>query len=71
VHTCDWATDEALTSPGATFWVADVPTAQGTLRVGSMICADREFPESAQLLQRHGAELVLVPNACHLGTRKH
>ena len=31
-----------------------------------MICADREFPESARLLAMHGAEVLLVPNACGL-----
>ena len=32
--------------------------------VGSMICYDREFPESARILMCRGAELLLVPNAC-------
>ena len=32
--------------------------------VGSMICYDREFPESARVLMLKGAELILVPNAC-------
>mmetsp|Transcript_24995 Transcript_24995/g.75295 ORF Transcript_24995/g.75295 Transcript_24995/m.75295 type:complete len:145 (+) Transcript_24995:413-847(+) len=31
-----------------------------------MICADREFPESARTLARNGAELILTPNACGL-----
>lgn len=34
------------------------------VRVGAMICYDREFPESARLLMLQGAELILVPNAC-------
>ena len=29
-----------------------------------MICYDREFPETARILMLHGAELILVPNAC-------
>ena len=32
--------------------------------VGSMICYDREFPESARILMLKGAEILLVPNAC-------
>ena len=35
-------------------------------KIRSMICFDREFPESAKLLALDGAELVLVPNACAL-----
>ena len=31
---------------------------------GSMICYDREFPESARILMLKGAELILTPNAC-------
>ena len=31
-----------------------------------MICADREFPESARTLALNGAELILTPNACGL-----
>jgi predicted amidohydrolase len=32
--------------------------------VGTMICADREFPEPATQLMLNGAELIVVPNAC-------
>jgi predicted amidohydrolase len=32
-----------------------------------MICFDRENPESARLLALHGAEVILVPNACGVG----
>lgn len=42
----------------------ELDTAKGKLKVGSMICYDREFPESARILMLKGAELVLVPNAC-------
>lgn len=34
------------------------------MQVGSMICYDREFPESARILMLKGAELILTPNAC-------
>jgi predicted amidohydrolase len=38
--------------------------AEGHVTVGAMICADREFPEAATQLMLHGAEIVVVPNAC-------
>lgn len=63
VHTCDFG-DEARIDAGEDFFVADLDTAQGIVKVGSMICYDREFPESARILMLKGAELVLVPNAC-------
>jgi predicted amidohydrolase len=33
------------------------------VKVGAMICYDREFPESARILMLQGAELILIPNA--------
>ena len=44
--------------------MTDLDTARGPVRVGAMICYDREFPESARLLMLRGAELILTPNAC-------
>jgi predicted amidohydrolase len=66
VHTCAFSLMEAALTPGDGFPVADLDTALGSVRVGSMICYDREFPESARLLMLGGAELVLVPNACEM-----
>lgn len=63
VHTCDFG-DECRLTPGDEFLVADLDTAGGTVKVGAMICYDREFPESARILMLQGAELILVPNAC-------
>lgn len=63
VHTCDFDVEANLT-PGDDFYVADLVTSKGIVKVGSMICYDREFPESARILMLKGAELVLVPNAC-------
>lgn len=63
VHTCDFGDEQRLTK-GEEFYVAELDTAQGKVNVGSMICYDREFPESARILMLKGAELVLVPNAC-------
>ena len=63
VHTCAFSAEQHLCG-GDDFYVADLDTAQGKIRVGSMICYDREFPESARILMLKGAELILVPNAC-------
>lgn len=63
VHTCDFS-DEARLSAGDDFYVADIETGIGIVKIGSMICFDREFPESARILMLKGAELVLAPNAC-------
>jgi N-carbamoylputrescine amidase len=66
VHTCDFGPDEAALTPGDDFFVCSLDTAQGEIKVGAMICYDREFPESARILMLKGAELILVPNACDL-----
>lgn len=51
-------------SPGESFEVCVLNGAEGAVRVGAMICADREFPEPADELMQNGAELIVVPNAC-------
>ena len=63
VHTCDFSVEKNLT-PGEEFYVVDLDTAKGNVKVGAMICYDREFPESCRILMLKGAEIVLVPNAC-------
>lgn len=63
VHTCDFDVERSLT-PGEDFYVTALDTACGEVKVGAMICFDREFPESARILMLMGAELILVPNAC-------
>lgn len=55
---------EKVLSGGDDFYVADLDFGRGTVKIGSMICFDREFPESARILMLKGAELVLAPNAC-------
>jgi N-carbamoylputrescine amidase len=65
VHTCDFDKEAALT-PGEDFYVSTLDTEQGDVRMGAMICFDREFPESARLLMLKGAELIVTPNACEL-----
>ena len=59
VHTCDFADEKALAS-GDEFKVCDF----GGVKLGLMICYDREYPESARILMLKGAEIILVPNDC-------
>ena len=69
VHTCEFDLECALT-PGDGFPVCTLDTAQGDVKVGCMICYDREFPESARILMLKGAELILTPNACGLDSHR-
>lgn len=63
VHTCDFGEEKHL-APGEDFYVSELDTKLGPVKIGAMICYDREFPESARILMLKGAELILVPNAC-------
>ena len=63
LHTCAFA-DEIVLDRGADFYVTDLDFGRGSVKIGSMICFDREFPESARILMLKGAELILAPNAC-------
>ncbi|MEK6321140.1 MAG: carbon-nitrogen hydrolase family protein [Acidobacteriota bacterium] len=65
VHTCEFDIEAALT-PGDGFPVCALDTEQGPVKIGFMICFDREFPESARILMLEGAELILTPNAATL-----
>jgi len=69
VHTCDFDKEAALT-PGDEFYVCTLDTDAGDVKIGAMICFDREFPESARILMLKGAELILTPNACTLGENR-
>ncbi|HEX2915888.1 MAG TPA: carbon-nitrogen hydrolase family protein [Chloroflexia bacterium] len=62
-HTCDFGVEVAC-MPGEDFYVCSLDTVQGTVKIGAMICYDREFPESARILMLKGAEIILTPNAC-------
>jgi predicted amidohydrolase len=66
VHTVDVYQMESAMSPGTDFYVTELDTKIGKVKVGIMICYDREFPESARILMLKGAELILTPNACGL-----
>lgn len=63
VHTCDFG-DECMLDAGDDFYVCDLDVGEDTVKIGGMICYDREFPESARILMLKGAEIILVPNAC-------
>lgn len=66
VHTCafDW---EGRLTPGDSFPVVDYPRPNADpVRIGCLICMDREFPEAARVSMLAGAELILIPNACEL-----
>ncbi len=59
VHTCDFA-DETCLESGDEFKVCNFDG----VKIGIMICYDREYPESARILMLKGAEIVLSPNDC-------
>lgn len=59
VHTCDFA-DESCLENGDAFHVCDFHG----IKLGIMICYDREYPESARVLMMKGAEIILIPNDC-------
>lgn len=63
VHTCQFG-DERMLTAGDDFYVSELDAEKGKVKIGAMICYDREFPESARILMLKGAEIVLVPNAC-------
>jgi len=59
VHTCDFSTERMLES-GTEFKICEFDG----VKIGIMICYDREYPESARVLMLKGAEIILVPNDC-------
>lgn len=65
VHTVDFKM-EKYTKPGTDFYVGELDYERGKVKIGSMICFDRDFPESARILMLKGAEIILVPNACFM-----
>ena len=55
---------EVTLQAGSTYPVASLSYAQGSIKIGAMICFDREFIEPTCALATQGAELIIVPNAC-------
>jgi predicted amidohydrolase len=55
--------ERAVFAPGDTgFKVFDLPTDEGIVKLGVMICYDWRFPESARSLALQGAELIAIPS---------
>lgn len=69
VHTCDFSM-EYFCEPGKNFYVCDLNTKEGFVKIGCMICFDREFPESARELMLMGAEIILIPNCCEMDSHR-
>lgn len=65
VHTVD-SKMEAYTEPGTEFKTCELDYGRGKVKLGTMICFDRDFPESARILMLQGSEIILVPNACYM-----
>jgi len=70
VHTCDFTLMEANCTPGDDFYVCELPIREDKVKIGIMICYDRNPPESARILMLKGAELILTPNACLLDKKR-
>jgi len=70
VHLGPWGPPDNACAAGDDFPVCALDTRLGFVRIGAMICFDREFPEAARMLMLNGAELILTPNACDLDDRK-
>lgn len=69
VHTCDFSM-EYFCESGNDFFVCDLDTRAGLVKIGAMICFDREFPESARELMLQGAEIILIPNCCDMDSHR-
>lgn len=65
VHTCDFSLEKYL-APGDSFYVCNLDIGNECIKIGAMICYDREFPESARILMLKGAEIIIIPNACEI-----
>ena len=61
---------EGITGAGRSFYTSslDLGESRGNVSVCSLICFDREHPESAALCAAGGAELVMHPTACGMST---
>jgi len=68
VYICDFDSPECACDRGKNFNVGEIETAMGSVKLGLMICMDREYAQAAGSLSRAGAEIALVPNGCYLAT---
>lgn len=66
IHCRDFESIEhaGLFTPGHSFHVAPLSLQEHSVRLGTLICFDREIPESVRCLRALGAELVACPLAC-------
>lgn len=65
VHTVDCKMEHFLEA-GNEFATANLDYGKGTVKLGAMICFDRDFPESARILMLKGSEIIICPNACYM-----
>lgn len=70
VHVCRFSAMENLCADGDDWYVWPIEIDGRTVRVGIMICYDREHPESARVLMLKGAEMLIVPNACGIEDKR-
>ena len=68
VHTCFFDAPESECGRGDAFRGAEIATSSGPVRVGLMICMDREYAHAAMQLSAQGVEIGLVPNCCRLAS---
>lgn len=69
VHICTFRQGfESGLEGGTNFPVVELAYAHGSVKIGALICLDREYPESARSLMLQGVEIILIPNACYLQT---
>lgn len=54
---------DGLFTPGAEFHVTPIQAGNHTFKLGTMICFDREIPETTRCLRSLGAEMILCPLA--------
>lgn len=65
VHTVDFKMEYFLES-GKDFYTNELDYGRGKVKIGAMICYDRDFPESARILMLQGSEIIICPNACFM-----
>jgi predicted amidohydrolase len=70
VHICRFSALENLCEDGDDWHVWPINVGGETVRIGIMICYDREHPESARVLMLKGADIIVVPNACGIDERR-
>ena len=70
VHVCRWQKFEGNYTDGEDFKVFNLKIGKNKLKIGIMICYDREHPESARILALKDADIIFVPNACNIDKKR-